>query len=76
MKVGDLVKDVAYDFYFNIGLVLTEPRLSDDCDAHQIGVMDGDVYHVVEVLCDNCEVKLFTTDELRVISESRQSNKV
>ena len=71
MKVGDLVKGEDYELYFNIGLVLTEPRLSDDCDAHQIGVMDGDVYHVVEVLCDNCEVKLFTTDELRVISESR-----
>jgi hypothetical protein len=71
VKAGDLVKDVAYDFYFNIGLVLTEPRLSDDCDAKQIGEMDGDAYYVVEVLCDNCEVKLFTTDELRVVSESR-----
>ena len=65
MKVGDLVRD---DFYFNVGLVITEPRLSNDCELGSWGIMNGDVYEVVEVLCDSGEIRLFTTDELRVVN--------
>lgn len=68
MKVGDLVTD---DFYEDLGIVISAPRLSADCDERALGVMSGDVYDVVDVLCPNGEIRLFTTDELRVVSESR-----
>ena len=68
MKVGDLVTD---DFYEDLGIVISTPRLSADCDSKALGVMSGDVYDVVDVLCPDGNVRLFTTDELRVVSESR-----
>ena len=68
MKVGDLVTD---DFYEDLGIVISAPRLSADCDKRALGAMSGDVYDVVDVLCPNGEIRLFTTDELRVVSESR-----
>ena len=68
MKVGDLVTD---DFYEEVGVVLSTPRLSLDCDRAVLGVMSGDVYDVVDVLCCDGVIRLFTTDELRTISESR-----
>ena len=67
MKVGDLVTD---DFYEDIAIVVTKPRLSEGCDAPALGVMDGDIYEVVDVLCPDGSVRQFTTDELRVVSES------
>jgi len=30
--------------------------------------MDGDVYHVVDVLCTDGTLRLFTTDEIEVVS--------
>ena len=71
MKIGDLVTD---DFYEDVAIVLTQPRLSADCDAAAMGGMSGDVYEVVEVLCPDGCVRQFTTDELRVISESRNAS--
>ena len=68
MKIGDLVTD---DFYEDVGIVISTPRLSEDCDHSRLGVMSGDKYDVVDVLCPGGQVRLFTTDELRVISESR-----
>lgn len=68
MKVGDLVTD---EYNEDAGIVVTQPRLSADCDAPSMGVMDGDVYEVVDVLCPDGCTRQFTTDELRVISESR-----
>ena len=70
MKVGDLVTD---DFYEDVGLVVSAPRLSLDCElaSRGLGVMSGDVYDVVDVLCPDGTIRLFTTDELRIISESR-----
>ena len=68
MKVGDLVTD---EFYEDMGIIVSTPRLSLDCDNPAMGVMSGDVYNVVDVLCPDGTVRLFTTDELRVISESR-----
>ena len=68
MNIGDLVTD---EFYEDVAIVVTQPRLSADCDAPLMGVMDGDTYEVVDVLCPDGCVRLFTTDELRVISESR-----
>ena len=68
IKVGDLVTD---DFYEDLGIVISEPRLSLDCDNPAMGVMSGDVYNVVDVLCPDGSVRLFTTDELRKIDESR-----
>ena len=68
MKIGDLVTD---DFYEDLGIVLTSPRLSSDCTHKIFGVMSGDVYEVVDVLCPDGTTRLFTVDELRVISESR-----
>ncbi len=62
MKAGDLIKD--FDGY--IGLLLTNPRLSRDCE----GLMDGDIYEVVDALMPWGNEQ-FCTDELEVISESR-----
>ena len=67
MKVGDLVTD---DFYEEIGIVVSTPRLSVDCDHSALGVMNGDKYDVVDVLCPDGYTRVFTTDELRIISES------
>ena len=68
MKVGDLVTD---DFYEESGIIVSGPRLSKDCDNVRFGSMIGDVYAVVDVLCPDGSLRLFTTDEIRVISESR-----
>ncbi len=68
MKIGDLVTD---DFYEDIGIIISGPRLSEDCEFVRFGSMEGDVYHVVDVLCPDGNTRLFTTDEIRVISESR-----
>ena len=68
MKVGDLVTD---DFYEDVGIVASVPRLSADCDRAVLGVMSGDMYYVVDVLCPDGCMRIFTTDELRIISESR-----
>ena len=69
-SVGDLVTD---DFYEELGMIISPPRLSADCDLVKwgVGAMSGDVYEVVDVLCPDGNVRLFTTDELRKISESR-----
>ena len=68
MKVGDLVTD---DFYEESGIIVSGPRLSKDCDNVRFGSMIGDVYEVGDVLCPDGSLRLFTTDEIRVISESR-----
>ena len=68
MKVGDLVTD---DFYEESGIIVSGPRLSLDSDHVRFGSMMGDVYEVVDVLCPDGSLRLFTTDEIRVISESR-----
>ena len=68
MKVGDLVTD---DFYEEVGIVISKPRLSRDCDNSVLGVMKGDKYDVVDVLCPDGHTRLFTTDELRIVSEGR-----
>ena len=68
MKVGDLVTD---DFYEESGIIVSGPRLSKDCDNVRFGSMIGEVYEVVYVLCPDGALRLFTTDEIRVISESR-----
>ena len=68
MKIGDLVMDCFYD---DVGIVASEPRLSLDCDTAVLGVMTGDIYHVVEILCPDGSVRLFTTDELSIVNESR-----
>tara|TARA_Y100000356_G_C11107530_1_gene207763 strand:- start:6 stop:218 length:213 start_codon:yes stop_codon:yes gene_type:complete len=67
-EVGDLVTD---DFYEDLGIIISPPRLSADCDLVKLGAMNGDVYEVVDVLCPDGSVRLFTTDELRKINESR-----
>lgn len=68
IKVGDLVTD---DFYEDLGIIISPPRISADCDLVEFGAMNGDVYEVVDVLCTDGSVRLFTTDELRKINESR-----
>ena len=66
MKIGDLVTD---DFYEDVGIVVSTPRLSKDCDRSVLGVMSGDWYDVVDVLCPDGSIRLFSTDELRIISK-------
>ena len=51
--------------------MISAPRLAADCDHSALGVMKGDTYDVVDVLCPDGHTRLFTTDELRVVSESR-----
>lgn len=68
MKVGDIVMD---DFYEEVGLIVSGPRLSLDCDLVHLGAMAGDIYEVVDVLHPDGTLRLFTTDELEVISEGR-----
>ena len=62
MKVGDLVKD----FDDHIGIVMTMPRLSRDCES----MMDGDIYEVVDTLMP-WGTEQFITDELELVNESR-----
>lgn len=68
MKVGDLVTN---DFSEDVGIIISTPRLSAGCDSAALGVMNGDIYDIVDVLCPDGTIRLFTTDELRIISESR-----
>jgi len=68
VKVGDLVI-VDYLSGEEKALVLSEPRLSEDCSHDE--VLHGTAYEVVEVLLPWGR-DLVTTDEvLEVISESR-----
>ena len=63
MKVGDLIKD--YDGY--VGVIITVPRLSRDCEwTRQKGTMDDDIYEVVDALMPWGREQ-FATDELEVI---------
>ena len=68
MKVGDLVTD---DFYEDAGLVVSGPRMSGTRDHMFFGMMEGDVYEVVDVLCTDGKVRPLLTNELRLVSESR-----
>ncbi len=72
MKIGDLVTD---DFNpttaQDLGIVISSPRLTTTLDYAALGVMDGDLYEVVDVLCPDGEVRLFIANELRVVNESR-----
>ena len=68
MKVGDLVVD---DYRDDMGIVMSKPRLSSDRDNAVLGVMSGDIWEVVDVLCPDGEVRVLTTNELKVIHESR-----
>ena len=68
MKVGDLVTD---DFYEDVGIIVSGPRLTKDWEHVRFGTMEGDVFNVVDVLCTDGSLRLFTTDEIRIISESR-----
>ena len=68
MKVGDLVTD---DFYADVGIIVSGPRISKNYEHVRFGTMEGDVYEVVDILCQDGSVRVFTTDEVRVINESR-----
>ena len=68
MKVGDLVVD---DYRDDMGIVMSKPRLSTGRDNAVLGVMSGDIWEVVDVLCPDGEVRVLTTSELEVIHESR-----
>ena len=68
MKVGDLVMD---DFYEEHLIVLSEPRISLDCEGAILGVMSGDIYYVVDVMRPCGEKTIVTVDDLEVINESR-----
>lgn len=68
MKVGDLVVD---DYRDDMGIVMSKPRLSTGRDNAVLGVMSGDIWEVVDVLCPDGEVRVLTTSELKVIHESR-----
>ena len=68
MKVGDLVTG---DFYEEVGIVVSQPRLSTDQDLAVLGVMSGDIYEVVDVLHSDGMVRTHTVGELKVLSESR-----
>lgn len=59
MKVGDLVEDLEGQ----VGIVMTNPRRSVDCDDAEF-----DIYDVVYAFMP-CGMELFATDELEVISE-------
>ncbi len=68
MNVGDLVVD---DYRDDMGIVMSKPRLSTGRDNAVLGVMSGDIWEVVDVLCPDGEVRVLTTNELKVIHESR-----
>jgi len=68
VKVGDLVTD---DFYEDAGLVVSAPRMSGSRDHMFFGMMEGDVYEVVDVLCTDGTVRPLLTNELRLLNESR-----
>jgi len=68
VNVGDLVVD---DYRDDMGIVMSKPRLSTGRDNAVLGVMSGDIWEVVDVLCPDGEVRVLTTNELKVIHESR-----
>ena len=68
MKVGDLVVD---DYRDDMGIVMSKPRLSTDRDNTKLGVMSGDIWEVVDVLCPDGEVRVGTPRQLTGIHESR-----
>jgi len=61
VKVGDVVL-VDCLTEERLALVLTNPRPS--LDREILGTMTGDIYEVMEVLLDNGQVSLITTDEV------------
>ena len=68
VKVGDIVMD---DFYEHAGLVISGPRITTNDEFVKFGVMDGDIFEVVDVFCFDGIARLFTTDEVVVINASR-----
>ena len=68
MKPGDLV----YTCWDEVGIVLTKPRMSADCEAPVLGVMSGDMYFVVGVLTPRGP-DLFTTDEIELLVKDDES---
>ena len=68
MKVGDLVFVDGYE----VGIVMTEPRLSEDCkpggDAYP-----HEWYHLVGVLTQSGALEDFEEEDLEVICESQCS---
>ncbi len=71
MKVGDLVTD---DFYEDAGLIVSGPRMSGSRDHMFFGMMDGDAYEVVDVLCNDGQVRPLLTNELRLLNENRNAS--
>ena len=67
MLVGDLVYD---SWLGRIGIVLSKPRISLDCDNKALGTMTGDIYSVVEVVF-NGETDICLFDDLEVLSAGR-----
>jgi len=67
VKVGDLVFVDGYE----VGIVISEPRLSDDClpggEAYP-----NEWYRYVEVLTQSGELDEYEEEDLQVISESRR----
>jgi len=66
MKIGDLVADQDGQ----MGIVLTEPRLSADCEPGGEAYEEGDIYWLVDVQMPRY-VESVATDEIEVLSENR-----
>ena len=70
MKVGDLVRENWG--LERVGVVLSSIRRSTPLDNHEMGVMYGDVYPVVDVLVSGTgEKAVCDIDQLELISEAR-----
>ena len=66
MKIGDLIAD----FEGQLGIVLTEPRLSRDCEPGGEAYEEGDIYYLIDVQM-GCYMECLATDEVEVVSENR-----
>ena len=66
MKVGDLVFVDGYE----VAIVMSEPRLSEDCKPGG-EAYPHEHYYLVDVLTQSGELDSFEDEDLELVSESR-----
>jgi hypothetical protein len=66
MKIGDLVFVDGYE----VGIIMSEPRLSEDClpggDAYP-----NERYHLVSVLLQSGDLENFDEEDVELVGEAR-----
>ena len=71
MKIGDLVFVDGYE----VGIVMSEPRLSEDCKAGG-AAYPYEHYYLVEVVTQSGDLDSYEEEDLEFISEARRPHKI